>query len=248
MSIGVVAASYVESAPSLPYVDEVLADGPDMYWRLGDAVGTTVLNIKDSSGKMPARTPISGSGSAPDFGFSGAIHGDSDTASRWDTDVPVLASPSGGGTWWDANPQEISWEFWTRSPTSPNGWLVHRNTLWELRVTSTQVIWRLLLGSSTWYEVDYTHTFGDDAWHHVVVTYKRGGDGMRIYADGALVSWMTSNIPNTNRVVSQFFNVLIGRNNTASLGYYVGDLDELAFYNIALSPERVAAHYAAGID
>ena len=79
--LGVLASTYVTSAGGGGYYDEVMADSPALYWRLGESSGTTAA---DASGN--ARPGIY-AGSLT-RGTTGLITGDSDTA---------LTIPNGGG-------------------------------------------------------------------------------------------------------------------------------------------------------
>ena len=78
-----------------------------------------------------------------------------------------------------------------------------------------------------------------DTWHHVV--YVRSGEAVSLYLDGNVTA---PEIKNTLGAVDRMGPLVFG---TRSDGYapFEGRLDELAVYNGSLSPERIAAHYAA---
>lgn len=78
-----------------------------------------------------------------------------------------------------------------------------------------------------------------NAWHHVVLV--RAGDAVRVYLDGDVAN------PELQATAPKSFNanqVVLG---TRADGYapLQGRLDEAAFFDAALSPEQVQAHFAA---
>src|SRR5438105_4551295 len=68
-----IAQEYATHPIKTNYRDEVLADLPSAYWRLGEATGTAAA---DASGNGLSGTYQN----APTLGVSGALTGDSDTA------------------------------------------------------------------------------------------------------------------------------------------------------------------------
>ena len=81
-----------------------------------------------------------------------------------------------------------------------------------------------------------------DAWHHVAVTYKAGGDSsdFRIYLDGVLQQAVT--LSGESRQVNTGANFArIGRSNGSD--YYEGKIDDLRLYDDALTAQQVARLY-----
>lgn len=75
-------------------------------------------------------------------------------------------------------------------------------------------------------------------WHHEVVTYDEAN--IRLYVDGTLVNTTAhTGHRNTNPAV------WIGRTPPTNTSIFNGFEAELAYYNVALSGARVAAHFAA---
>ena len=73
-----------------------------------------------------------------------------------------------------------------------------------------------------------------NAWHHVVIAHSTGPHEDLFYVDGQIVEHDTDAAATRPSVSSPF-----------TLGGFVGSLDEIAVYDKALAPARVAAHYAA---
>jgi hypothetical protein len=77
------------------------------------------------------------------------------------------------------------------------------------------------------------------AWHHVVLV--RSGDDVKVYLDGEVAN------PEIQAKAPKSFNsreIVLG---TRADGFapFMGRLDEVAFFDAPLTPEQVAAHFAA---
>jgi hypothetical protein len=82
-------------------------------------------------------------------------------------------------------------------------------------------------------------TLSTGAWHHVALV--RSGDDVKVYLDGDVANpEIAAKAP--KRFASS--EIVLG---TRADGYapFQGRLDEVAFFDVALSPEQVAAHFAA---
>ena len=75
---------------------------------------------------------------------------------------------------------------------------------------------------------------------HVVGTYD--GATLRIYLNGTLAASAAA----TAAIIGPSTDLAIGASRNGTYGYFVGSLDEIALYDRALSPERIAAHHTAG--
>lgn len=83
-----------------------------------------------------------------------------------------------------------------------------------------------------------------NAWHHVVGTFD--GATIKVYIDGALAGSTPAVTPFTPTMWHQVnFLIAHGRYGDNAVATFPGSLDEIAFYNYALTPAQVAAHYAA---
>ena len=98
--------------------------------------------------------------------------------------------------------------------------------------------------SGTEYYLLSTTNVCDGIWHHIVATYDgSGATGAKVYVDGILektsTSWATQNYNTTNYVrIGAFYN------GSTNLGYFNGNIDEVALFNRALGAIEVQELYA----
>jgi hypothetical protein len=84
-----------------------------------------------------------------------------------------------------------------------------------------------------------------DRWHHLVATYDSAAAVESVYLDTALLGQKASSLA----LPDQGISFTIGNQN-CSCDFTIafrGDLDEVAIYATALSPERIKAHYDAAM-
>lgn len=241
-SISATMTYVVPNSPSSSlYADEVLADNPFLYWRLGDASGTVAT---DSSGN--GRTGAYTNG--PTLGASSLLV--SDTANKAVTfdgvNDWVLAAPS------LPLPSSFSAECWIKTTTSTAGFLVNiypnasADRVFLLQVTPVGADMRasFIVLNTSGTSATITQATGNVAngnAHHIVGTFS--GGTLTLYVDGVSVGSTT--LAGTVRTsTGDFFGV--GGRLTSTVPFN-GVIDEAAYYATALSSGRVAAHYAAGI-
>ncbi|WP_306908027.1 DNRLRE domain-containing protein [Arthrobacter sp. B3I9] len=88
--------------------------------------------------------------------------------------------------------------------------------------------------------------YNDDAWHHAVAT--QGGDGMRLYVDGAQLGVL----PNQTTAQTYWGSWKVGGDQLNSWplrptsNYFAGSIDEFAVYPSVLSATQVTDHYKIG--
>jgi hypothetical protein len=92
--------------------------------------------------------------------------------------------------------------------------------------------------------LDTAYTFPDNEWHHVATI--ASGTDIRNYFDGVLVG--TGGGPTTNYGTNGIYNVHIGGGGgfDGTGNFFTGQIDEVAIFDKAIPPARVAAHYQAG--
>ncbi len=224
------------------YRDEILADQPVGYWRLGDSPDSlTAVN----AGSLGA----AGNGELINtitFGSPGALPADSDTAATFLGDQSKIQVPYAP----ELNPAAFTIEAWAkvtwesigyRSPLASRDDSPQRGFIfycdpgnnWQFWTgTGQQVGWNIVGGAIA----------DPDTWAHLVGTYD--GTNKLFYVNGVLVGANQSGFaPNTARVLR------IGASaNESPVGdfFFAGDIDEVAVYNQVLPPDRVLAHFKSG--
>lgn len=220
----------------MTYSDEVLADSPLAYYRLGEASGTTMV---DSSGN--GRNGTYTGSPLPTLGVTGLLTGDSDTAAHF-------AGGSGGfgettyASWMDAttltveawvNPDLVTAQIGiAQRDASPRCWLMRlTNAGVDGRVDF--VVWN---STGTLHQIIADTPLTPGVESHVVG--RCDGSTIKIFVDGV-------------EVKSGAFTGTVRGGSSAPLRVgntptFDGILDEVAIYGTALSAARILAHYDAG--
>ncbi len=224
--------------PAVPayglYPLEVLADSPLMYWRLGEQAGTVAM---DSSGHVRNGTYVN-SGSIT-FGVPGYLSGDSNTAVSFASADSVEIAHD---TWMDTS--NFTLELFVQCTSLSGNRMIAsmysgNNTSSRFNIytnNATDIAARLVSGTTG---TDFA-TVGAgiviNTPYHFAITY-----------DGALVKMFTNGVERSSTSYSSVINAGTLKMEFAN-GLYndlLGRLDEIAYYGTALSPARIAAHYAA---
>lgn len=82
-------------------------------------------------------------------------------------------------------------------------------------------------------------TLTTDKWSHIVATYD--GTNISLYVDGVV----TGSVSNKDIIMNEAFT--IGKRSPTSY-YYNGSIDEVLFFNESISPGKVRALYAVGLN
>jgi hypothetical protein len=221
------------------YQDVILATpGLVAYWRLGEASGLP----QDSKGTNHA-TVIGGT---PTYGVPGAVDGDN--AIEFDPGdwfiIPDAAALDLGNFPWTI-------EIWMKR-------LANTQNVPFSKANQFELIWdgsnRLYLGNQSTANVWTTRAITDTNWHHYVFTRPDNANNTnRVYIDGVDD---TSTSTGSAYAVNAAPLTLGGRGSLVdligeiitplipTLGF-TGALDEIALYNVALTPAQVLAHYQA---
>jgi hypothetical protein len=230
------------------YVDEVLADTPKVYYRMGEASGTTAYN----GGSLTTHGTYV---NTPLLGETGAISGDSDKAVYFDRTQSEYLNSSYTATDLGINGNhDLTVECWWRRNSA---WTGNFGTVWGLGSASGgQALYVGYVGGLSGrpdgrYEIGVygglcEFDIADDAieFHHIAVRFNAATDVVDIRVDGAAAT-----------LVSGSGSVTLNLGNGATfqaarLGltgdYASGWLDEIAVYDTRLSDSRIQAHYDAG--
>jgi hypothetical protein len=217
-------------APSgVPYAPAVLADSPLLYWRFQETSGVML----DSSGNGRTAS-VSG----------GVTRGQPGPLANDPADKSAQFSGGADTKVWGSVPAwtsiALSVECWFYMPSGN-----HHGTFaiagWSgygigVGLNDMETNGRNLIGEHTrgWMPTGIPLS---DGWHHAALTVQ--GTDHRIYLDGAQVYATTANndLPAADVYVGGWYDP---RN-------FDGSVDEVAIYDHALTPARIAIHYVAGI-
>lgn len=223
------------------YATAVLADSPLAYWRLGEPSGTSMV---DASGNGRNGT-YAGS---PTLGAAGMTT-DGDTAVTFNGTSQYATVVS--GAWVPTHLVSWSAECWVKFTTTSFAVILSVRIAGGANkaVTVNLLVGRTAgrIGAETW---DWenagsralaTGTSNDGLKHHVVVTFDKPTNTLKLYVDGALHDTKAQGVTGTGSDRS----VTIAANNAGVLQWFPGTVDEVALYGTVLDATRVAAHYAA---
>lgn len=218
-----------------PYQQEVMKDSPAVYYRLGELEGSIAY---DSSGN---EKHLSYPESGVTKGANGLVAGNNKAAlfngssrAKENNYNPVGKTAITLEAWCKASvlnrSHNMVFNIGTRGHYISLGYYGENTyTLFSIRVSEIQK--RLYC---------YNKVMSVDEVYHIVATWE-SGDYQKVYINGVEIGRSESIVEGTLThspgvelaayVNSYFFN---------------GTLDEVAVYETALSPERVAAHYRAG--
>lgn len=225
------------------YAQKVLADRPSSYWRLNEASGATVA--VDRAGFNDATYA-----GALTQGVPGAFRQETDTAVRF-TDGNAVAP-------WSAslNPQgPFSIEFWAKPDQTGatgrsvvgsqnrnigrSGYVVYQG----LNSPAPGGRWEAHLGDASTVQVWlYSLTVPQAGqWYHVVVVYDGTNTG-RIYVNGA-DDTDEANSDETGGVLPNSAAPFEIASRSGGQIKYPGTVDDVAFYNYALTPAQILEHF-----
>ena len=203
------------------------------YWRLGDTSGTTAT---DSSSAARNGT-YTGAYALNNPGALGTTGDKSVLVNNGYITVPHNAAYNLTG--------DMTVEAWVY-PTSITTYrmiVTKANTnatpTFELRlVQSTGMLEFVQWNGTTYYTIAGTVQVSGNRWNHVAAV--RAGNNILLYLNGLLVGTGTvSGAASTNTSA-----LLIGERVDLGLYYFAGGIDEVALYNVALSPQAITSRYA----
>ena len=248
-----VAAQMVAGVPAVAqsgsnYAATILADHPVVYYRLDEARGSIAA---DSSGNNHNGSYLGG----VTLGQVGALKGDTDTSVFLDGSTGYVNS---GVNLLSLSTTIEAWVLPTRASGDPNnayGQEVIGGMSGSIQLTFGQKpgyarVWLWPLGGtqySDWQIVDTAAPLTLSTWTHVVATWDDGTKQFSIYVNGVLSA--TQTLPGVTSSVQSGYEGLpftIGSFGVNYGQWFQGGMDEVAYYNYALSPQQVLAHYNAG--
>lgn len=232
----------------MAYRDEVLADNPVAYWRLGEAAG--VGTAADEVGALPGTYT-----GTLTLETAGALSGDADTA------VDFLGT--GYVTWGTAGwrsvlsgASAVTLELWFKRSGNPaqREWILGetiRDTYYGGTALYLETDGTLrLTGRSTHTEsgeaLPGVGVVTDDSWHHIVGVLDFANDQMLLYIDGQLDASAAVTFDSSTRVYGTASTDATTMAYGPTEGYLAYSADEFALYGSVLSADRIWQHYVAG--
>jgi len=235
--------SYKPPTGEAAYRSAVLADAPEFYYRFGESSGTVAADEMGTHAGTYVGTPNQAA--------AGIFAGNS-------------AVSLNGSTQWITTPYEapngipaISMECWFNSTDGGNNDLFYgaiEDTGVAVSAFSVSLLGGAIRVSGRSTAGDgfksYTApptTFADGNWHHVVGVLNYATDRMILYIDGVTYTSGAIGFGSTSLTTGAYTLApnRVGAHTTVASRELLGDIDEFALYEFALSPARVAAHYNA---
>jgi hypothetical protein len=242
----VLGLSEVHSPDASPYyMTVVLADTPVGYFQLGETTGSVAFDAVDNA---PTGSIVGDIG----LGQPGPIAGEAITAMEFNGKDGAIEV---GQAFAFADTSPFSLECWVKPAAFEAAETFHELvTRWGISPTDAgyHLYYEALAGEATLSfaradgtdpeDIVNTNQFVASSYSHVVATYD--GTLMQLYVNGRLQSVTMARFG----VSSLSTEFMIGaENDDPQLGTMNGVVGEVAIYDKALSPERVIAHYMAGI-
>ena len=218
----------------------ILPDAPVAYYRLGDAGATA----SDSSGHGANGSFIGGVAK----GTPGVLAGDSDTGVTLDGSSGKVQLASGAASGLAVAGGSFSWEGWVYPTTSVAGQAFFdlgngqaNDNIWFGRGFSNVLQLQIYRGNS---QVGNLYTGGvleQNKWQYFAVTIDGAGNAV-IYKNGVAIASNTLTTPNAVVRNSNY----LGKDNWTNDPFFGGQMDEMAFYDKALSAGQIRSHYDLG--
>jgi len=246
----------VVTRPAASYPLAVLADNPLSYFRLDEASGTIAFDYVGGLNAIYSNAVLGQPGYSANDPTETSTYFGSTTVDSFAGDCPSLLSfsaPSGSNV-------EFSIEAWVNSdgqqPTTDAGIVTigYGNGGEEFALDCGAIVngnrtFRFYVNDATGANHGVTCTNGsalqDGQWHHVVAVCDEAGGSVSLYVDGVLNH--TASIGHSG--IRSFTSPLaIGSRLSASTAtdyddQFIGNIDDVAVYNTALSAAQVQAHY-----
>ncbi len=149
----------------------------------------------------------------------------------------------GDGSGLDFGTGDFSISMWIKTSSGSPMRLVNKrdasNIGYEITTNASGLL-RAGIGDSSGYTEALGGSINDNAWHHVAITYDRGGN-VSLYVDAGTPS--TTDISSYSGSLDNSEPFKIGRYRTAA-SYFQGAIDDVKLFNRVLSDEDIAALYS----
>jgi Concanavalin A-like lectin/glucanases superfamily len=211
------------------YRDEVIADVPGGYWRLGETSGRAAAD--------ETSTAIGTYRGGVALGAPGAVSGGSETSASFDgvndtvrvSDEAVLDSR-----------RALTVEAWVRPSRLPRSTstIVGKGSQYRLLLSSAGAIWFWVWRARVLTELaTEPGAVSAGRWAHVAASWD--GSEIALYVNGVL----RGTAPFTGPVNASSADLYIG-SNFGTYDWFAGRVEDVAVYDSALSAPRIFAHFA----
>ncbi|NNG35831.1 PKD domain-containing protein [Nakamurella aerolata] len=228
-----------DPAPSA-YSKQVIADGAQLYWRLGETSGQTAADRTGSN---------NGVGTALTRGTPGALAQDPDTATSFNGSSSTIGSSTATQA-----PDTFTVSAWFKTTTGSGGKIIgFGNAKTGLSGSYDRQVYmdnsgRLWFGvyPNSVKTVNTTAAYNDGRWHQVVASL--GPAGMTLWVDGTKQATRSDTI--AGQQYTGYWRVggdKVGAwPNAPRSSYFAGAIDEFEVYPSVLTDAQVANHYTIG--
>ena len=211
-------------AGNATYNSAISADAPIAFWSFDETTGTTAADSAGTAQNGIYENATLGQTSAfTNLGTCVLFNG-TNTRVRMPFDA---AFNLGAG--------DFSVELWYKTTTT------NRGDMFNFKAGAVDFgMFANVSGANTasgWHNGSLqAGTAAVNSWHHMV--YVRQANVISLYINGTFISSQAD-----AQSMSASTDIIIGANQTSA--WFLGNIDEVAYYGTALSAARVAAHYAA---
>lgn len=226
--------------PTPAYKSVVLADQPVAYYRLDEPSGTTAINLMAPTRRTPDGTYLNG----PKQSQQGALvpSGDLDAAVLFNGTNQAITIPYtiafNIGTF-----SVETWLYPTAASSTYQGIIASQNNPKGFVISITpDNHWALWINNGSAMTVVKGPAVVVGRWTHLVATFDGVNATLSIddvnghYAPQSLITGYTANATNAES---------IGQAQFGTAAFFAGKIDEVAFYNYALTPTQIMVHYFA---
>jgi hypothetical protein len=245
----------VNNVVATTYRDAVLADGPFAYWRLGEASGTTALDVTGTGHNGTYAN-------SPTLGVAGLIDGDSDTAVSFEGINDRIAVPDSTDINTGGPYATRTVELWFKADN-----VTRRQVLYEqgsdgrglgIYLISGQVYvigWNLSAQDSTtpWGPLWVSAAVATNTRYHVVLVLDQPGSRLEGFLNGVSMG----SAAGAGKLFAVFNNIGIASmddrtrfHDAGSTGntnfFFDGVIDEVALYGTALTAAQIQNHHTIG--
>lgn len=231
--------SYTGIPTGTAYYNLILNDGMVGYWKFDDRVG---IRLPDNSGYSNSGTLVNTpavSSVIPPTTFSNtqsaSFNGSTQCAIIPSAILPYNVSQFTVSAWVNANALSGGGTIFYKDAT--NGEAILGNYNLEGGTMVSKWVATIKGNDAGWYSAVPAATAVTGQWYHLAMVYRKG-DSLKLYVNGALAA--TRSLAGlTGLYVQSGFISSIGCYNNSGL-YFNGKIDDVRWYNRAISPAEIA--------